>query len=129
MLKFKIAVAQNRYDKKCINTEFDWNSFLSRISTPIRTIETYEQFMSFSKSKQDNLKDVGGFIAGESKDGRRQATSIINRCMVVLDADNIEPRINTKNNKLCRWNELYICFIFYKKAQFIQTPSKNYYPH
>lgn len=89
-MKLKITVAQNRFDKNCINTEFTWEDFLSRIRTPIRTTETYEQFMSFPRSKQDNLKDVGGFIAGESKDGKKQATSILNRCMVVLDADNIE---------------------------------------
>ncbi len=91
MQKFKIAVAKNRFDKNCINTEMTWEDFLRRIAIPIKTPENYEQFISLPKPKQDELKDVGGFIAGETKDGRRQATSIINRCMIVLDADNIEP--------------------------------------
>ena len=43
------------------------------------------------KSQQDELKDVGGFVAGELKDNRRKAENVLNRCLVTLDADNIEP--------------------------------------
>lgn len=90
-MNLKIAIAKSRFDTDLKNITITWEDFLKRISTPIRTQETYEQFMSLPKTKQDNLKDVGGFIAGESKDGRKQSTSILNRNMVVLDADNIEP--------------------------------------
>lgn len=34
---------------------------------------------------------LGGFVAGELKDSRRKAENIINRCLITLDADNIEP--------------------------------------
>lgn len=34
---------------------------------------------------------MDGFVAGELKDNRRKAENILNRCLVTLDADNIEP--------------------------------------
>lgn len=33
----------------------------------------------------------GGFVAGELKDNRRKSENVLNRCLVTLDADNIEP--------------------------------------
>lgn len=115
-MKFKIAVGKNRFDKNCINTEFEWNEFLNRIARPIRTTETYEQYLAMPKEKQGILKDVGGFISGETKDGRRRATSIINRCMITLDADNIEPRTDVEDIEFGRWFMLYLRNIFNKKT-------------
>lgn len=39
---------------------------------------------------------MDGFVAGELKDGRRKAENILNRCLVTLDADNIEPGATQK---------------------------------
>lgn len=89
--KLKISVAQNRKSLKWITEEIKWSDFITRISNPIRTNETYEQFIKMKKSQQDELKDVGGFVAGELKDGRRKAENVLNRCLVTLDADDIEP--------------------------------------
>ena len=40
-----------------------------------------------SKAQQDEIKDVGGFVGGELKDGRRKSDHVINRCILTLDAD------------------------------------------
>lgn len=89
--KIKISVAQNRKSLKWVTEELDWSEFIQRISNPHKTTETYEQFIKMKKSQQDELKDVGGFVAGELKDGRRKAENVLNRSLVTLDADNIEP--------------------------------------
>lgn len=89
--KLKISVAQNRKSLKWITEEIKWSDFIKKVSNPIRTSETYDQFIRMKKSQQDDLKDVGGFVAGELKDGRRKAENILNRCLITLDADNIEP--------------------------------------
>lgn len=39
------------------------------------------------KAQQDNIKDVGGFVAGVLKGGRRRKDSVISRSAVTLDAD------------------------------------------
>jgi len=87
----KISVAQNRKSFKWFTNEIKWSEFIQKVSKPIRTTETYEQFMKLKKSQQDELKDVGGFVAGELKDNRRKAENVLNRYLVTLDADNIEP--------------------------------------
>lgn len=91
MNKYLIAVGESRFSTNWKNIELSWEDFLKRISNPIKTQETYEQFMKFDPTKQGKLKDVGGFVAGEIRDGRRSAQNIINRCMITLDADNIQP--------------------------------------
>ena len=87
--KLRISVAQNRKSLKWFTEELNWSDFVAKISKPIRTTETYEQFIRMKKSQQDELKDVGGFVAGELKDGRRKAENILNRCLITLDADHI----------------------------------------
>lgn len=87
----KISTASSRKSTKWITEQVYWSDFIKRISTPARTQETYEQFIRMKKSEQDELKDVGGFVAGELKDNRRKAENVVNRCMVTLDADSIQP--------------------------------------
>ena len=67
--KLKISIAQNRKSLKWFTEEIRWSEFVNKISNPIRTNETYEQFINMKKYQQDELKDVGGFVAGELKDG------------------------------------------------------------
>ena len=57
--KLKISVAQNRKSTHWVTEEINWSDFINKISNPIRTIETYEQFIRMKKSQQDELKDVG----------------------------------------------------------------------
>lgn len=57
--KLKISTAQNRKSTHWVTEEINWSDFISRISRPIVTTETYEQFIRMRKSQQDELKDVG----------------------------------------------------------------------
>ncbi len=100
--KLKISIANNRKTIKWVTQEILWSDFVAKISKPTYTDETYEQYMKMKKSDQDELKDVGGFVAGELKDNRRKAENVINRCMVTLDADNIEPGQTEKVLNLVR---------------------------
>ncbi len=89
--QIKITTGQNRKSTNWITQIMKWSDFVSKISRPIKTEEKIEEFLKFNKSKQDELKDVGGFVGGTLKDGRRKAENIIDRHVVTLDADNIEP--------------------------------------
>ncbi len=88
--EIQITTGQNRKSTNWIRQSLKWSDFVSKISKPIRTEEKIEEFLQYNKSKQTDLKDVGGFVAGTVKDGRRRAESILTRCIVALDADNIE---------------------------------------
>lgn len=88
--EIQITTGQNRKSTNWIRQSLKWSDFVSKLSKPIRTEEKIEEFLQYNKSKQTDLKDVGGFVAGTVKDGRRRAESILTRCIVALDADNIE---------------------------------------
>ncbi len=67
-----------------------WSDFLNKISTPQRTEESYAEYMSWTKAKQDEVKDVGGFVGGTLLNGRRKNEFAGERYLITLDADSIE---------------------------------------
>lgn len=89
-MEIKITTGQSRKSTNWILQTMKWSDFLIKLSKPVKTSEKIDEFLKLNKSKQDELKDVGGFVAGTLKDNRRKAENIINRCIVTLDADNIE---------------------------------------
>lgn len=82
-----IAVGRNRKETKWKNKGIKWSEFLDRVSKTTRTPETYEEYKKLSKSEQDNIKDVGGFVGGALKNGRRKSDSVLNRSLLTLDTD------------------------------------------
>lgn len=68
-----------------------WSELVERLKTPARGTETLAEYLSYPKSKQDELKDVGGFVAGILKDNRRKASNVLTRDIITLDLDNIQP--------------------------------------
>lgn len=62
-----------------------------KLKIPARSTESMEAYLRLPKAKQDDLKDIGGYIFGELKDGRRKANTVLYRDGVTLDADNIPP--------------------------------------
>ncbi len=69
------------------NQQIKWSEFLKILSDPVVTFETVAEFNAMPKSQRDNIKDVGGFVGGFLKEGRRKAESVQNRSLVTLDAD------------------------------------------
>lgn len=67
-----------------------WSEFLGKLSAPQRTEESFAEYMSWAKSKQDEVKDVGGFVGGTLLNGRRKNESAGERYLITLDADTIE---------------------------------------
>ncbi len=66
-----------------------WSEFVGKLSSPVRTTETYDEYSKLSKAQQDDLKNVGGFVGGKLSGQRRKADSVEARYLVTLDADNI----------------------------------------
>ena len=82
-----MALGKSRHEKNWKNKTLPWSQILNRLETPTRTAETYADFMAMPKTKQDAIKDVGGFIGGHLKNGRRKAENVLMRQIVALDAD------------------------------------------
>lgn len=49
------------------------------------------EYLWLTKSAQDNLKDIGGFVAGTLSGIRRKADAVTGRDLIMLDFDNIPP--------------------------------------
>lgn len=61
----------------------------TKLSTPVRGTEPLAEYLRFSKPKQDDLKDVGGFVAGTLRGGRRKADAVTGRDVLTLDLDRV----------------------------------------
>lgn len=85
--KLWIATAKSRWSKKWNNKEVTWREFIQRLSEPNRTKETAVEYHKMSKRDQGAIKDVGGYVAGKLKEGRRLDENVITRSMITLDAD------------------------------------------
>lgn len=83
----KIAYGNSRMDKKWKNSDISWDEFCSRVKTTQRTTETVEEYRKMRKGGQDSIKDVGGFVGGHLKDGRRKKGNVLSRSMLTLDMD------------------------------------------
>ena len=61
----------------------------ARLQTPARGTETMAEYLGMKKPRQDDLKDVGGFLAGTLSGPRRKANAVTGRDILTLDLDNI----------------------------------------
>ena len=89
----KIAVGNSRMDKRWKNRDISWEDFCKKVSVTIRTMETVEEYRRFKKGAQDNIKDVGGFVGGHLREGRRKNGMVLSRSMLTLDMDYGKPDI------------------------------------
>ena len=86
-MKLFISTGNSRMEKRWNGREMELEEFIGRISTTIRTSETVEQYRKLSKAKQDDIKDVGGFVLGKLKGGRRKKDCVVFRSALTLDMD------------------------------------------
>lgn len=85
--KLLIAVGRSRKSAQWQNKELNWSELLDKFATTTRTRETAAEYAALPKGERDTIKDVGGFVGGYLKNGRRSNASVVNRCLVCLDAD------------------------------------------
>lgn len=86
-----IAVGDSRRCTRWQNKEMLWSELAARLAIPTRTAESAQEYKSMPKAKRDELKDVGGFVGGVLRGGRRKADSITQRRLITLDLDSIPP--------------------------------------
>ena len=91
--KLLIATGRSRKAMQWQNREMLWSEFLDKLSRPTRTRETVAEYAAMGKAERDDVKDIGGFVGGYLKNGKRNSASVVNRCMVCLDADNADAAL------------------------------------
>lgn len=86
-----IATYPSRWTKRGKNETLRWADFLDRILTTTQTKETLREYLKMNKDEQDQIKDVGGFVGGWLKGGRRKTGCVEQRTLLTLDADFAQP--------------------------------------
>ncbi len=89
--KICLSIGQSRFEKVWKRSVLTFDELCERLKTTTRTTETQGQYFNMSKSRQDEIKDVGGFVGGTLREGRRKSGAVIKRYIVTLDADFAKP--------------------------------------
>ena len=85
--ELSIAVGKRADTKKWHNKKMTWVELAERITTEYRTHETVEEYANMTKDEQARIKDVGGFVGGFLKEGRRLNRNVVFRQVLCLDLD------------------------------------------
>jgi hypothetical protein len=84
-----ISTAGSRKSINWKNRDLLWSELAHRLSITQRTAETQDEYTVMPRARKDEIKDVGGFVGGSLKNGRRKAKSIIYRGLLTLDIDSV----------------------------------------
>ena len=85
--KLILATGKNRYETKWQNGTMSWSNLLKKLKKSLETHETHAEYMKMSKDRQDQIKDIGGFVGGHLIGGHRRNGTVRARQIITLDAD------------------------------------------
>ena len=85
--KINIAIGRSAKSKIWKNSSMLWSEFVEKLKTPHHTNETYKEFIASNKEEQLNIKDVGGYVGGYLRGGKRNPENVVHRQLATLDID------------------------------------------
>ncbi|UFH66580.1 virulence-associated E family protein [Clostridium cadaveris] len=88
-----IATGASSKTKTWKNKTMQWSELVEKLSHTTRTPETVAEYKKLSKAEKGKIKDVGGFVGGCLKNGRRLKGNVQNRTLLTLDLDYIQGDI------------------------------------
>lgn len=88
-----VATGRSRKETSWKNRSTTWAKLVEKISTTHRTAELYQEYLTAKKTRQDEIKDIGGFVGGYLTNGRRKTGNVLHRQLITLDIDFGTPDI------------------------------------
>ena len=85
--KFALTIFPSRKVPRGKVQSFLWHSIVEMFRRPTITDESVSEYELMSNEQKTEVKDVGGYVAGELKAGRRSKAALVNRCILTVDAD------------------------------------------
>ena len=82
-----IATGKSAKSKIWKNQTFTWDAFALKLAETVKTQETLKEFLACSKEDQTSIKDVGGYVGGYLRNGRRKPENVVYRQILTLDLD------------------------------------------
>lgn len=86
--KVRISTGTSRKSLIWDNKEILYSELVSTLTKTTRTAETVDEYRALPKAQQDAIKDIGGFVGGTLKQGRRKNGFVKSRSLITLDLDN-----------------------------------------
>ncbi|WP_322354313.1 virulence-associated E family protein [Dehalococcoides sp.] len=90
MRDLKISYGDSRLSKRWVNKKTTFDELCERFKVTRRTTETVTEYQKFTKDRRDTVKDVGGYVLGHLKSGRRKKDTVESRSGITLDADHAD---------------------------------------
>lgn len=87
--ELKVSIAGSKDSVRWSTTKMLWSDLAVRLATSVPGVETQAAYLKMSKTEQDKLKDVGGFVGGELRNGRRRKLDVVSRDLATIDLDDI----------------------------------------
>lgn len=69
---------------------YTWPELCEKFKNPIVTEESVDEYQAMTNEQKTDVKDVGGYVAGELKGGRRGKATLLNRQILTLDVDHAD---------------------------------------
>lgn len=85
--EINIATGLSAKSKIWKNKKWKWSDFRNRLKDVVVTGETLKEYLNASKEEQLKIKDVGGYVGGYLRQGRRKPENVVTRQLVTLDID------------------------------------------
>ena len=82
-----IATGHSRRSKKWKNETWPWSVMVAKLSEETKTLETFKEYMAASVEDQAQIKDVGGYVGGYLRQGKRSPKNVVHRQLMTLDID------------------------------------------
>lgn len=82
-----LAIGMGAKSKIWKNQKMSWSNLINRLKDNQKTHETFKEFISASREDQSRIKDVGGYVGGYLRGGRRHPKNVVHRQLLTLDID------------------------------------------
>lgn len=85
--KLNIATGSGARSKVWKNKTWNWSDFADKIKEGYKTNETFAEFIAANKEDQGKIKDVGGYVGGYLRGGKRSPENVVSKQLATLDID------------------------------------------
>lgn len=82
-----IATGMSAKSKVWRNKKMKWCDLVTRLRSENKTNESLKEFKLATKAEQLKIKDVGGYVGGYLRAGRRHPKNVVHRQLMTLDID------------------------------------------
>ena len=87
--ELKISTAPSKTAARWTNKLTNLQDMTALAYEPVVVELTKDEYSKLPKGEKDKHKDVGGFVGGHLRDGRRRKGHVLARSLVTLDLDNL----------------------------------------